>query len=65
MTPPKPVPDIAAPLAAPIASPLEKGGDDTHKFSRKTVLKDREEALRANLLKRKQQKQIKKDDAKV
>lgn len=59
MTPSKPVPDLSAPLAAPIASPLEKGEDDTHKFSRKTVLKDREEALRANLLKRKQQKQNK------
>jgi hypothetical protein len=39
--------------------PLSDTPDETHKFSRKTMLKDREDSLRANLLKRKQQKQTK------
>jgi hypothetical protein len=40
-------------------TPLSDTPDETNKFSRKTVLKDREDSLRANLLKRKQQKQTK------
>ena len=51
MKPTAPVPD----LISPDLTPLETAGE-THKFSRKTVLKDREASLRANLLKRKQQK---------
>ena len=39
----------------------QNNAETGHKLSRPTILKDREEALRANLLKRKQQQQTRKD----
>ena len=53
-----------APLDGPTDDMPRESAQNTaengHKMSRKTILKDREDALRANLLKRKQQQQTRK-----
>lgn len=54
------MPTTPAPIEDMTREAAQNTAENGHKMSRKTILKDREDALRANLLKRKQQQQTRK-----